>query len=202
MGGHDPYSSSKGAAELAVASWRRSYPTGPRLATGRAGNVIGGGDWSQDRIVTDFIRAIQSGRALQLRNPRSTRPWQHVLEPLCGYLTLAERLCGNDGAAFAQAWNFGPADSNVVPVETLARLLVAAWGAGEVLDASHPQQPHEAGLLKLDSSLAQARLGWRGRWDVAETARRTAHWYRDLANGADACDLVERDLSAYVSSES
>ena len=198
MGGHDPYSSSKGAAELAVASWRRSFPGGVRLASARAGNVIGGGDWSADRIVTDFVLAIQAGQPLRLRNPNATRPWQHVLEPLSGYLTLADRLLGADGDRFAEAWNLGPSDASVTTVAELARRLVAAWGSGSVEIPTNPQQPHEAGLLKLDPSKAAARLGWRGRWDVAETAARTARWYRDLAAGAAARALVDADLAAFL----
>ncbi len=197
LGGHDPYSSSKGAAELAVASWRRSFPGGVRLASARAGNVIGGGDWSADRIVTDFILAIQAGQPLRLRNPHATRPWQHVLEPLSGYLTLADRLLESDGDRCAEAWNFGPSDASVTTVAELARLLVAAWGVGAV-DASTVAPPlHEAGLLKLDASKAAARLGWRGRWDVVETATRTARWYRALTEGADARALVDADLAAF-----
>ena len=198
MGGHDPYSSSKGAAELAVASWRRSFPGGARIASARAGNVIGGGDWCEDRIVTDFVTAILAGRPLRLRNPLATRPWQHVLEPLSGYLQLADRLCQPDGASFAEAWNFGPADAAVATVETLARALIAAWGGGTVEVATSPSQLHEAGLLKLDCAKATTRLDWRGRWDLAETARRTAHFYRDLAAGDDACSLVNADLAAFL----
>lgn len=199
MGGHDPYSASKGAAELAVASWRRSFPGGARIASARAGNVIGGGDWSADRIVTDFVRAILADRPLELRNPHATRPWQHVLEPLSGYLRLAERLCQPDGERYAEAWNFGPADESVTTVATLAGHLVASWGRGSVVVAPQTAQPHEAGLLKLDCAKAAARLAWRGRWTVAETARRTAHWYRDQAAGADARSLVQTDLDAFRS---
>jgi CDP-glucose 4,6-dehydratase len=201
MGGHDPYSSSKGATELAVASWRRSFftdPTGCRLASARAGNVIGGGDWSADRIVTDFVLAIQAGRPLRLRNPLATRPWQHVLEPLSGYLQLAWRLCQDDGAGYADGWNFGPSDTSVTTVESLARQLVAAYGAGTVEIARDPNQPHEAGLLKLDCSKAATRLGWRGVWDVATTAERTARWYQSQHLGTSANQLVDSDLSAYL----
>lgn len=199
MGGHDPYSSSKGAAELAVASWRRSYPGGARLASARAGNVIGGGDWSEDRIVTDFVKAILQGQPLRLRNPRATRPWQHVLEPIAGYLRLADRLMQDDGDAFAEAWNFGPLETSVTTVETLARALTDAWGKGTVETDGTLHQVHEAGLLKLDCTKAATRLGWCGKWDVQETARRTACWYREWAAGGNARRLVDADLAAYRS---
>ncbi len=201
MGGHDPYSSSKGATELAVASWRRSFfadSAGCRVASARAGNVIGGGDWSADRIVTDFVLAIQAGRPLRLRHPQATRPWQHVLEPLSGYLNLAWRLCQEDGQRFAEGWNFGPADTSVTTVENLARQLVAAYGSGTVEISGDSAHVHEAGLLKLDCSKAAARLGWRGVWDVAETARRTAAWYREQQASRSASAMVDADLLAYV----
>jgi len=187
LGGHDPYSSSKAAAELAVASWRRSFFQGPgaalRLASARAGNVIGGGDWAADRIVVDFVREIAAGRPLILRNPQATRPWQHVLEPLSGYLHLASRLWEAEDHALAGAWNFGPSDASMVTVQDLAQRLVAAWGAGEVQVRPDPNQPHEAGLLKLDCSKAQALLGWHGLWDVETTARATVAWYRGHLEG-------------------
>lgn len=201
LGGHDPYSASKGATELVVASWRRSFfasPAGCRVASARAGNVIGGGDWAADRIVTDFVLAIQAGRPLRLRNPGATRPWQHVLEPLSGYLHLAWRLCQQDGDRFAEGWNFGPADASVTTVEDLARRLVAAYGAGAVEIARDPAQPHEAGLLRLDCSKAAARLGWRGIWDVGTTAQRTAGWYREQRAGTAAVRLMDADLAAYT----
>jgi CDP-glucose 4,6-dehydratase len=181
MGGHDPYSSSKGAAELAVASWRRSYfqdPHGPKLASGRAGNVIGGGDWSADRIVVDFVKAIATNRTLTLRNPSATRPWQHVLEPLSGYLLLAARMLQKDGMKYADSWNFGPADSSVTTVEDLAERLVAEWGTGRVETSGNAGQPHEAGLLKLDVTKACAHLDWRGIWDVQRTVIETVSWYK------------------------
>ena len=184
-----------------MTSWRRSFfgnPAGCRLASARAGNVIGGGDWSADRIVTDFVLAIQAGRPLRLRNPQATRPWQHVLEPLSGYLQLAWRLCQDDGAAYADGWNFGPGDASVTTVESLAHQLVAAYGSGSVEIARDPNQPHEAGLLKLDCSKAATRLGWRGVWDVATTAERTAHWYQAQNKGQAASQLVDADLNAYL----
>ncbi len=202
MGGHDPYSSSKGAAELAVTSWRRSFfhdPAGLRLASGRAGNVIGGGDWSADRIVVDFVTAIAAGRSLSLRNPNATRPWQHVLEPLSGYLWLAARLLADDGARLAEGWNFGPADASVTTVRDLAERLVAAWGQGRVEIPGNAGQPHEAGLLKLDVSKAAAQLGWRGVWDVQRTVAETVAWYKaHHQRSADLRDLTRSQIATYT----
>ena len=200
MGGHDPYSSSKGATELAVASWRRSFfqdPAGTLLASARAGNVIGGGDWAADRLMVDFVRAIAQGEPLVLRNPAATRPWQHVLEPLSGYLRLAEALHGQAGHGYAGAWNFGPQDDSVVTVGQLARRLVDTWGQGEVVVARDPAQPHEAGLLKLDCSKARAGLGWHGVWDFPETIRRTVEWYRGHSLGGDPETLTLQQIKAY-----
>ena len=203
MGGHDPYSSSKGATELAVASWRRSFfhaPTSCRLASARAGNVIGGGDWATDRIVTDFVSAIRRGQPLTLRNPLATRPWQHVLEPLSGYLNLAAHLVRDDGQMFADGWNFGPAETSVVTVELLARALAAEWGAGTVRVEQDPTRPHEAGLLKLDGSKAAARLGWRSIWDMPTTLRHTVAWYKTHADGASSESLralTHRQITEY-----
>lgn len=181
MGGHDPYSASKGAAELAVASWRRSFfhePGAMRLASGRAGNVIGGGDWSADRIVVDLVAAIEAGRPLTLRNPAATRPWQHVLEPLSGYLWLAARLLGEDGGRYAEGWNFGPSPQGVATVRELAEQMIAAWGAGSITCGVAQSGPHEAGLLTLDVAKAATELGWRGVWDLKQTTAVTAAWYR------------------------
>jgi CDP-glucose 4,6-dehydratase len=202
MGGHDPYSSSKGASEIAVASWRRSFfqdANGLRLASGRAGNVIGGGDWSADRIVVDFVTAIAAGKTLSLRNPNATRPWQHVLEPLSGYLWLAARLLRDDGQRFAEGWNFGPADTSVTTVKALADRLVAAWGQGRVEIPGNAGQPHEAGLLKLDVSKAAAQLGWHGLWDVDRTVRETVAWYRaHHQRSTDLHALTRSQIAAYA----
>ena len=200
MGGHDPYSSSKGAVELAVASWRRSFfqkQDGLRLASARAGNVIGGGDWASDRIVVDFVKGIEAGRPLVLRNPGATRPWQLVLEPLSGYLDLGARLCQREGWRLAEGWNFGPNEENVVTVEALARALVATWGTGEVQINRDPNQPHEAGLLKLDCSKAREGFGWHGVWDFPETVRQTVLWYRGQHHGEDATTLTDQQIKAY-----
>jgi CDP-glucose 4,6-dehydratase len=201
MGGHDPYSASKGATELAVTSWRRSFfhdSAGCQLASARAGNVIGGGDWSVDRIVVDFVKAITASQPLVLRNPNATRPWQHVLEPLSGYLDLASRLYQADGHRFADGWNFGPADDSVVTVGELAKRLVAAWGQGHVDVAGNTGHPHEAGLLTLDCRKARTVLGWHGIWAVDETVNRTVSWYRSQHHGHDAESLTLADIHSYT----
>jgi CDP-glucose 4,6-dehydratase len=197
LGGHDPYSASKACAELAVAAWRQSFATGPRIATARAGNVIGGGDWAADRLVPDCIRAFTAGEPARVRHPRATRPWQHVLEPLCGYLLLAENLCGATAADDATAWNFGPDRAEARPVAQVVSRLAAAWGAGAGwLEDSHDQQ-HEATLLAVDASRARARLGWRPRLDLDTAIAWTARWYREADHGADAAALIEADLALY-----
>ena len=186
MGGFDPYSSSKGCAELATAAWRRSFlaPAGIRAATARAGNVIGGGDWAEDRLVPDFLRAIDAGQELVLRSPRATRPWQHVAEPVEGYLLLAERLLAADGERFADAWNFGPAAGDMREVQWIVdRLCQGMPGARWRIDGG--ERPHEAGLLALDSAKARSILGWAPRWDAAEAIRRTIDWHRAWRAGED-----------------
>lgn len=200
MGGHDPYSASKGAAELVVASYRRSFfrgPDGCRVASGRAGNVIGGGDWSADRIVTDFVKAILADQPLSLRNPKSTRPWQHVLEPLSGYLDLGWRLQTPDGDRFAEGWNFGPSEDSVVLVQDLARKLVHIWGRGEVIVDTSGNHPHEAGLLKLDCSKARLEMGWQGVWNVDETARHVVAWYKEHSEGGDMILRTREQIESY-----
>ena len=191
LGGHDVYSMSKGAAELVTASWRRSFfhpdrlaTHGVAVATARAGNVVGGGDWARDRIVPDAIAALATGRAIPVRNPLGVRPWQHVLEPLSGYLLLGARLLGPDAAAFAEPWNFGPRLEDARPVREVVEAIIAAWGSGSWIDTHDPAAPHEAGLLRLDVGKAAARLGWAPRWHFAETFRRTVEWYRAIHQGA------------------
>jgi CDP-glucose 4,6-dehydratase len=194
LGGLDPYSASKGAAEIVVASYRQSFfppermkVHGVRLASARAGNVIGGGDWAQDRIVADIARSLSIGQPVSVRNPRSTRPWQHVLEPLGGYLLLAARmLAAPDDARLPDAWNFGPSSLEAVTVGELVDLFVAAWGSGTWKDASLGEQPHEARLLRLSIDKAVTLLGWRPRWPVREAVRRTAAWYRRFYEQAPA----------------
>ncbi len=201
MGGHDPYSSSKGATELAVASWRRSFfqdPDGMRLASARAGNVIGGGDWSADRIVVDFVKAITAGDPLVLRNPQATRPWQHVLEPLSGYLWLAVQLGEPEGHLLTQGWNFGPREESMRSVEDLARSLVSAWGQGEVHCEPAPRNLHEAGLLRLDCTQAWHHLAWRGVWNFAQTVDETVAWYAAHTQGADMTAQTSAQIAAYA----
>lgn len=203
LGGHDPYSASKAAAELAISSWRASFcGAAPHqtaqlaIATARAGNVIGGGDWATDRIVPDAMRACAAGQSLIVRNPYSTRPWQHVLEPLCGYLVLAEALL-LDPDDHAEAWNFGPFYEANRPVSDLVGALHLHW-PGQWSDRSNPNEPHEAGLLHLVIDKAIQRLRWQPRWDFDSTVARTASWYRQVADGASprACCLA--DLDAYI----
>ena len=203
MGGYDPYSSSKGCAELVTAAYRRSYfaPGTPGAGTGigsaRAGNVIGGGDWALDRLVPDCIRAFQRGEAVAIRNPQSTRPWQHVLEPLAGYLMLAERLAGPEGASFAEGWNFGPAESDALSVGEVVEILVRHWGQGARWTGDHTPKPHEARYLKVDASKARGRLGWRPALDVNEALAWSVEWYRRQAQGESARDLCLEQIARY-----
>jgi len=202
LGGADPYSASKACAELVGGAYRASFldAAGIRLASARAGNVIGGGDWAADRLVPDFLRALDAGRTLHIRSPDATRPWQHVLEPLAGYLLLAERLWGKDGSAFAEAWNFGPADEDARPVRWIVEHLCArAPGANWQCDAA--PQPHEAHTLKLDSAKARARLGWRPRWRLAEALERTLDWHQAWRAGADMADFCIDQIHAYATDE-
>lgn len=201
MGGHDPYSSSKGCAELVASAYRRSYFADGRVALGsvRAGNVIGGGDWADDRLVPDILRAFDAGRPVVIRNPVSTRPWQHVLEPLSGYLTLAQRLW-HEGAAFAEAWNFGPEDGDARPVRWIVEALAERWGDGARWELDSQAQPHEAGYLKLDSAKARARLGWHPRWRLARALAEIVDWHRAWRGGADARVLCQQQIETYVSS--
>lgn len=204
MGGHDVYSMSKGAVELLVSSYRRSFfpvdrlpDHGVALASARAGNVIGGGDWATDRLVPDVIRALTSGTRAAIRNAHAVRPWQHVLEPLAGYLTLAARLMagGVDPTPFCEAWNFGPAIENTRPVAELATALIESWGAGGWDEVQEPTRLHEAGVLRLSIEKACARLGWAPRWGFRETVDRTASWYRARHDGLSQSALRELTLS-------
>lgn len=184
LGGHDPYSASKAACELLVASHARSFfadhPV--RLATARAGNVIGGGDWAENRILPDIIRALRAGRPVPVRNPEARRPWQHVLEPLSGYLRLAEAL--HAGRALAPAYNFGPETADIARVRDLVEGALARW-PGQWRDISRPGARHEAGLLSLGIERARADLGYRPRWGFARGLAAAVDWYRAVAQGAD-----------------
>lgn len=188
MGGYDPYSSSKGATEIAISSWRRSFfnpdkyeKHGKSIASVRAGNVIGGGDWAKDRIIPDCIRALEAGRPIEIRSPHSIRPWQHVLEPLSGYMLLAKKMW-EAPTAYCEAWNFGPNSDSVINVWDVASKVVENYGSGELLDLSDSNAPHEAKLLMLDISKAKYRLGWKPRMNFEETIRLTTEWYLRYAN--------------------
>ena len=199
MGGHDPYSASKGCAELATAAWRASFfaPAGRvAIATARAGNVIGGGDWSEDRLLPDILRELAAGRPATIRNPGATRPWQHVLEPLGGYLLLAERLWHRPG--LADAWNFGPRDEDARPVGWMADQVARLWGGGASWVAADGGGLHEAQALKLDISKARAQLGWEPRWPLAVALERITAWHKAWAGGADARLLMLDDIAAYA----
>jgi CDP-glucose 4,6-dehydratase len=199
MGGHDPYSNSKGCAELVSGAYRRSFfqQGGPALATARAGNVIGGGDWATDRLVPDVLRAFEHGRPAVIRNPHSTRPWQHVLEPLSGYLVLAQRLW-SEGAAFAEAWNLGPRDEDARPVRWIVEQLAQQWGGNARWQLDGGEHPHEAHFLKLDISKARARLGWQPRWPLAEALRHVVAWHRAWLAGEDVRALCLRQIDQYT----
>jgi CDP-glucose 4,6-dehydratase len=204
LGGNDPYSASKAAAELAIASWRDSFcGDGPhqtpylRIATARAGNVIGGGDWSQDRIVPDAIRALQEGNSIAVRNPTATRPWQHVLDPLSGYLHLAEKLMIKDPPP-CDAFNFGPTLNSNQPVAKLVERILYQW-PGSWIAAIESSSPHEASFLNLQIDKAQHQLGWRPRWDFDESVVRTVNWYKKVNEGLDPYALSMHDLEEFQS---
>jgi CDP-glucose 4,6-dehydratase len=186
LGGHDPYSASKAAAEIVAAAYRRSFfaANGPRVATVRAGNVIGGGDWGADRLVPDAMRALGQGEPIRVRHAAAVRPWEHVLEPLGGYLRLAERLSGDP--SLAGAWNFGPRDGDAVSVETLVELIVGQWEGARWESRPEGDAPHEAGLLRLDWSRARTRLGWHPALTLKEAVELTVDWYRAAATSTSA----------------
>jgi len=184
MGGYDPYSSSKGAAEIAISSWRNSYfnpkkfaSHGKSIASVRAGNVIGGGDWAKDRIIPDCIRALEDNKPIEIRSPESIRPWEHVLEPLSGYLLLGEKIAHNPGK-FSEGWNFGPNLDSIVPVWDIATEVIKNYGSGELKDLSDKNAPHEAKLLSLDVAKARFVLGWKPTLDIKETIKLTVDWYK------------------------
>jgi CDP-glucose 4,6-dehydratase len=202
LGGRDPYSNSKGCAELVTSAYRRSFFTPPgaaRVASVRAGNVIGGGDFARDRLVPDAMRAFMRDEPLRIRNPGAVRPWQHVIDPVLAYLTLAERLV-LDGEAFAEEWNFGPAAESEVPVATVVESFIRAWGGGARWERDGCEHPHEAAYLRLDCSKASQRLGWRPLTDLDAAVRLTAEWYRALSEGADmravTLSQIERTIGA------
>lgn len=198
MGGYDPYSSSKGCAELVTAAYRNSFlaAQGVAVASARAGNVIGGGDWAEDRLIPDMIRAIERCQAVEIRNPHAIRPWQHVLEPLSGYLLLAQALWEKK-QDFASAWNFGPADEDAHSVEWVAENLIKAWGAGASWTLAVGDQAYEAAYLKLDSSKARNKLSWQARWSLLTALQQVATWYKSYLLGADMRALSLQQIAAY-----
>ncbi len=202
LGGRDPYSSSKAGAELATRSWWWSYfatSGAPAVASARAGNVVGGGDWSADRLVPDLMQAFAQGRPAILRNPEAVRPWQHVLEPCCGYLLAVEHICRTE-ATSPPAWNFGPDAEGNVAVGEVAAGLASAWGEGACFEVHRdPGAVHEATLLTLDHTKARTDLDWRPRWPLATTLAKTADWYRAHDAGCDMRAVSEQQLSDYFS---
>ncbi|PLZ00559.1 CDP-glucose 4,6-dehydratase [Burkholderia sp. WAC0059] len=196
MGGYDPYSNSKGCAELVTSAYRQSFfpaeryaDHGVAVASGRAGNVIGGGDWSEDRLIPDAIRAFQANAPLLIRNPGATRPWQHVLEPVSGYLVLAQAL-STQGTAFNGGWNFGPGDDDARSVRDVVELVIEKWGDKARWQQDGAEQPHEANFLKLDCSKAKQQLGWTPKWNLPTAIQATVAWHREKA-----CDNDMRQFS-------
>ena len=191
VGGYDPYSSSKGCAELVVSAYRNSF-FNPKdsgkihniaLSSVRAGNVIGGGDWGGDRLISDCVKTLSQNKIINIRNPQATRPWQYVLEPLSGYLLLGSKMY-KDGVKYSSAWNFGPNDNDIITVEEIVKSVIKNWGKGEYkVDIS--RQPHEAGFLKLETSKARIFLGWKPVYEIYETIKRTINWYKYFYNGIE-----------------
>jgi CDP-glucose 4,6-dehydratase len=206
LGGYDPYSNSKGCAELVTAGYRSSYfnpeeyaKHGVAIASARAGNVIGGGDWALDRLIPDMLRAIGRGEAVLIRNPAANRPWQHVLEPLSGYLMLAEKLY-TQGPAYAEAWNFGPYDGDDKPVGWIIKRITEVWGQDATWKLDGLQQPHEATYLKLDCSKARNILGWHPRWNIGQTIEKIVDWHKAYDQGADMHQMTLSQIIAYQNS--
>ncbi|CAG2148873.1 CDP-glucose 4,6-dehydratase [Cupriavidus numazuensis] len=198
MGGYDPYSNSKGCSELVTSAYQRSFfgQTGIALASARAGNVIGGGDWAMDRLVPDILRAFEKGQPVIIRNPHAVRPWQHVLEPLSGYLTLAERLY-QDGTKFAEGWNFGPSDEDANPVQWIVEHLAHLWGQGASWQLDDSSQPHEAHYLKLDISKAKTRLAWKPRWSLSTALGRIVDWHQTWLAKGDVQAMCHQQIAQY-----
>ncbi|MBI5048523.1 MAG: CDP-glucose 4,6-dehydratase [Deltaproteobacteria bacterium] len=203
MGGYDPYSSSKGCAELVTNAYLKSYfnsgnykEHGVSLASVRAGNVIGGGDWAEDRLIPDCIKAVMKNSPIIIRYPDAVRPWQHILEPLYGYLLLAQRLC-QDGAKFAEAWNFGPNDEDVKPVRWIAEHIVEMWGDNARWEIAKDNHPHEAHCLKLDCSKAKSKIEWQPRWDLKIALEKTVEWYKRYCNHEDMFKITMAQVQSY-----
>lgn len=204
MGGFDPYSSSKGCAELVTSAFRNSYFPKENfarhrcaIASARAGNVIGGGDWADDRLIPDILRSIEAQQPVQIRSPNAIRPWQHVLEPLSGYLLLAEKLC-EDGPTHADSWNFGPPDADIRPVAWIAEQMTLRWGQGATWTVDDGVHPHEAACLKLDSSKARQVLGWRTRWSLEDALAHIVDWHIAYSRGANMRAITLAQIDTYM----
>jgi len=200
LGGHDPYSASKACAEIVAAAYRTSFlaDANTHLASVRAGNVIGGGDWATDRLIPDFLRALDAGKTLTIRSPSAVRPWQHVLEPLSGYLLLAEKLY-REGSAYAEAWNFGPNDDDAKPVGWIVDQLCTHM-PGTKWQLGTAKQPHEAGLLKLDSNKAKSKLSWAPRWTLEAALNKTIEWHQAWRNREDMAAITTQQIQTYTNS--
>ncbi|WP_238883210.1 CDP-glucose 4,6-dehydratase [Clostridium sp. YIM B02551] len=204
MGGYDPYSSSKGCAELLINSYRNSFMNpknhnehGKAIASVRAGNVIGGGDWSKDRIIPDCVRALINEKNIEIRSPKAVRPWQHVLEPLSGYLLLALKMY-NDGVNYSSGWNFGPNPDSIVEVSQIADLIIKQWGNGNWVDVSDNNAPHEATLLSLDCTKAKFYLGWNPKFHIKDAIELTISWYKNCINDYDSYAICVNQINKYV----
>ena len=204
IGGYDPYSNSKGCAELVTSAYRQSYFSNSnstnKVASARAGNVIGGGDWSEDRLIPDAIKAFDANKPLMIRNPLATRPWQHVLEPLSGYLTLAQALY-EQGSAFASGWNFGPRDEDNRAVQEVVELIISNWGGAASWEKEGPGQPHEATMLKLDCSKARTQLGWAPRWSLETAIQNIVGWNTAFQEKENMQELSLAQINHYMSTK-
>jgi CDP-glucose 4,6-dehydratase len=204
MGGFDPYSNSKGCAELVTSAYRQSYFSSSnsmnKVASARAGNVIGGGDWSEDRLIPDAIKAFEANLSLMIRNPLATRPWQHVLEPLSGYLILAQALY-EQGSAFASAWNFGPHDEDNRSVQEVVELVISQWGDSAGWKKEGSEQPHEANLLKLDCSKAHAQLGWAPKWDLETATQKIVEWQKAFQAKESMQEVSLAQINQYMNAK-
>ena len=203
MGGYDPYSSSKGAAEIAINSWRRSFFNpeqyeihGKSIASVRAGNVIGGGDWALDRIIPDCIRALEANKPIEIRSPKAIRPWQHVLEPLSGYMLLAQKMW-DEPVKYCEGWNFGPHLESIIPVWNVASMVIENYGIGELKDLSDPNALHEAKLLILDISKARFQLGWEPKMNIEQCVALTVNWYKSYSRGK-VYNLCVEQIEKYI----
>jgi len=207
MGGYDPYSSSKGCSELVTAAYRQSFfnakdyaQHGIALASARAGNVIGGGDWAADRLICDCVRSLLASETIRIRNPHAIRPWQHVLEPLSGYLLLAQKLY-TDGVPYAEAWNFGPIAEDARPVEWIVKKLCQLWGESASYQIDAGEHPHEAGYLKLDISKASAMLGWAPRWTLTQALESIIQWTKAYRQNEDMRQVCLQQLEKFQASK-